>query len=135
MTNKQTFHQTFGLKPVIRRCLCSQQDAAERAHRHVDENKKRTFGEMFVGVVKQIQHFAQQRKKNLFLTQIKLHPTLPNKCYETKQGDQTGPTLHQTFHQTLSAPDSISFASLGRMKEYVVSFNGTFSWIIIIICF
>ena len=28
---------------------------------------------------------------------IKLCSTLPNKCYETKQGGQTSPTFHQTF--------------------------------------
>ena len=32
----QTFQQTFGLKPVIRRCLYIQQDAAEHAQRHID---------------------------------------------------------------------------------------------------
>ena len=37
------------------------------------------------------------KKQNLFLTSIKLHPTSPNKCYVTKQGGQTGPTFHQTL--------------------------------------
>ena len=57
------------------------------------------FGEMFVGVVKHIQHFTQQRKTKFVLNQDQ---TLPNaakqiKCYETKQGGQTSPTFHQTF--------------------------------------
>ena len=39
-TGHRTFHQTFGLKHVIRRCLCSQQDAAEHSQRHIDENER-----------------------------------------------------------------------------------------------
>ena len=41
-------------------------DAAEHAQRYIDETKE-MFGELFVGVVKQIQPFTQQRKTKFVL--------------------------------------------------------------------
>ena len=82
---------------VIRRCLCSQRDTAEHAQRHFDENKRRCLAKCLLewSNISNISH--NNEKQNLFLTQMKLCPTLPNKCYETKQGGQTSQTFHQTF--------------------------------------
>ena len=67
-------------------------------HKGILVKTKTTFGEMFVRVVKHIQHFTQQRKTRLVFDPDQTLPnTLPNKCYETKQGGQTSPTFHQTF--------------------------------------
>ena len=56
------------------------------------------FGEIFVVVVKHIQHLRKTKFVfDLGQTLLTLRTTLPNKCYETKQGGQTSQTFHQTF--------------------------------------
>ena len=68
LTCHQTFHLTFGLKPVMRRCLCSQRDTAEHAQRHIDENKRQCLAKCLLewSNISNILH--KKEKQNLFLT-------------------------------------------------------------------
>ena len=68
ITCHQTFHLTFDLKPVIRRCLCSQRDTAEHAQRHIDENKRQCLAKCLLewSNISNISH--NNEKQNLFLT-------------------------------------------------------------------
>ena len=97
LTCHQTCDQTFGLKLVIRRCLCSQRDTAEHLQKHIDENKRECLAKCLLEWSNSSNISHNNEKQNLFLTYIKLRPTLLNKCYETKLGGQTSPTFHLTF--------------------------------------
>ena len=82
---------------MIRKCLCSPRNAAEHAQRHIDENKRECLAKCLLEWSNRSNIPHNNEKQNLFLTEIKLRPVLPNKCYESKQGGRTSPKFHQTF--------------------------------------
>ena len=89
LTCHQTSYQTFGLKPEIRGCVCSQRDDAEHSQRHIDENRRECLAKCLLEWSHRSNFSHNNKKQNLFLTKIKFRRTLANKCYETKQGGQT----------------------------------------------